>query len=348
VRRLLQVILFLIIVIFAAGAVFAMLPLAKEGTDFTDLPAFLGVAVTALVLAALWWLAVRHSLRKSLVPWIILAIPLMMHAGMAYRLIAGRLEAQRFEETAKISDYGETPIEWPGFDGPVGLRISFKLHHEPLSRALILPPEIRMAPSVSIPRDKLHASQTSGAGYFKDTFLPAPQPPYALLKSVLFQRVFENALVSNPNHKWLSSISLRSGTTTELTFNLLPGTIDFMPSTGRIYLAGHTAGIPLCAPDQKPETGCASRNRVRVTEPMYAKGGDLTASWLIAGPDVIDVSPQLTQVLRAGSSLQNHPEAWTAMQKQLEPDGLAKAGYSLCPPGEDSHTAFRVCYCRTP
>ena len=61
---------------------------------------------------------------------------------------------------------------------------------------------------------------------------------------------------------------------------------------------------------------------------------------------VADFSPQLTETLRRWSRLQGAPERWTAMQKRLEPEGLGRAGYDLCPPGPKSHTAYRICYCR--
>ena len=59
-----------------------------------------------------------------------------------------------------------------------------------------------------------------------------------------------------------------------------------------------------------------------------------------------DLGPILTEILRAHSRLQGDPDAWTALQKRLEPAGLRDAGYRLCPPGEESHTAFRTCFCR--
>jgi hypothetical protein len=59
-----------------------------------------------------------------------------------------------------------------------------------------------------------------------------------------------------------------------------------------------------------------------------------------------DLSPQLTETLRRESGLQGAPERWSRMQKRLEPAGLGRAGYQLCPPGPKSHTAFRLCYCR--
>jgi hypothetical protein len=59
-----------------------------------------------------------------------------------------------------------------------------------------------------------------------------------------------------------------------------------------------------------------------------------------------DFSEPLTETLRRNSTLQSDPEAWRAMQQRLEPEGLMRAGYRICPPDANTHTASRVCYCR--
>jgi hypothetical protein len=60
-----------------------------------------------------------------------------------------------------------------------------------------------------------------------------------------------------------------------------------------------------------------------------------------------DLSDPFTETLRKHAALQSNPADWRAIQKRLEPDGLAKAGYGLCPAGKDSHTNYRICYCKT-
>ena len=82
--------------------------------------------------------------------------------------------------------------------------------------------------------------------------------------------------------------------------------------------------------------------------PRYHTGGDLTALWIAAGSGdmIADFGPVLTATLRAESRLQADTAAWTAIQKRLEPERLRQAGYRLCPPGDTSHTDFRVCFCR--
>ncbi len=71
------------------------------------------------------------------------------------------------------------------------------------------------------------------------------------------------------------------------------------------------------------------------------------ALWIAIGPNdlVVDLGPVLVPTLHAQSRLQGDPGAWTAMQRRLEPAGLAAAGFQLCPPGEDSHDKYRTCYC---
>ncbi len=83
---------------------------------------------------------------------------------------------------------------------------------------------------------------------------------------------------------------------------------------------------------------------VPLSDPVYHDGSELTAFWM-AWPGM-NLSAVLTETLRTRSALQSKPEDWAAMQQRLEPAGLVRAGYSLCEPGKDSHTAFRICYCR--
>ncbi len=148
-----------------------------------------------------------------------------------------------------------------------------------------------------------------------------------------------------------SAYGLEPGGRTRLTFHLHPGTIDLLVSPSRLCLANDSFGHRPCAEGQNPKDGCTSPNHRIETSPIYTVGGDLSVLWMAAGESDLraDLSPVLTEVLRARSRLQGDPEAWTAMQKRLEPGGLMNAGYRLCPPGEkNSHNSFRTCYCRGP
>lgn len=328
----------------------AWVPFGKEGASWTDLPIIAGMAAGALVLGVIWWLAVGRRMRRALIGWVILMPPLLAHGSLAVSLVAARVAGERLASSVSIEIYQETPILWPGFDGPIGLELSLELRHPPGTTAMILPPEIRMGPELTIDRDLLSASLTGGSGYLKNYYLEKPVGDLALLKPVLFQRVFENPGAGDPNRRWDSSVPFDASASTRLTYFLLPGAVDYLPDRSRICLNAQSYGIPPCSPEQKPESGCASPNYTRVTDPAYAVGSDLSALWVAAGAHdmIADLSGALTAALRRSSRLQANPAEWTAMQHRLEPSGLARAGYEFCAAGADSHSAFRTCYCRPP
>ena len=116
--------LFIAIVIASAFGLLVYLPFGKEGASWGDLPIFLGVSAAALALAGVWWLAVGFSLRKALIGWAVLFLPFAAHGLTAASMIYERFQGKRLAARVTISGYKEEPIIWPGFDGPVGYRIS--------------------------------------------------------------------------------------------------------------------------------------------------------------------------------------------------------------------------------
>ncbi len=343
-----RVVLLIIIICASVLGLFVLIPFAKEGSSWGDMPLFAGVIGAALGLGLIWWLAVGRSLPKALIGWAILLPPLLAHGATVTSLAMARFEGQRLANTARIENYREKPIIWPGFDGPIGLEVSMELRHPTGIDALILPPEVRMGPALDIPLDDLSASRTSGSGYLKNYYLKEPAGDLTLLKAVLFQRVFENPGAKDPNYNWTAAVEFSDSDSTALTYFLLPGAVDYLPDRNRICLNSRSYGIVVCVKDQKPDTGCASPNHTRAAEPVYSDGHDLSAIWMAAGAYdmTADLSAQFTAILREHGGLQSAPAEWRAIQKRLEPDGLAKAGYELCPAGADSHTNFRICYCK--
>ena len=107
-------------------------------------------------------------------------------------------------------------------------------------------------------------------------------------------------------------------------------------------------GIAACQADETERDGCKKPGRSRSVTPLYHDGSSLSALWAAYGSHdmVADFSGLLTETLRRESRLQDNAGAWQAIQKRLEPENLLARGYRLCPPGEDSHNAFRSCYCR--
>ncbi|MDP6706876.1 MAG: hypothetical protein QF893_11080, partial [Alphaproteobacteria bacterium] len=238
-----------------------------------------------------------------------------------------------------ITEYRETMIEWPGFDGPVGVVVEIEVSHDSAPDGLVYAPEIRMGPIIEVPLDDAFATLTSGSGYFKDYHIDQEVGPLALLKAVLFR---SRPARNQPPRR------LDASGRSRFTFRLFPGTIALLDSPDRLCLDTVSPGLPVCGTGQKAETGCKRPGRRAKVAPIYQDGSDLSALWYFAGSSnmVGDFSPQLAEALRQHSALQGAPERWTAMQKRLEPDGLGRAGYGLCPPGPKSHSAFQICYCR--
>jgi len=338
-KRAARILAFIVLCLAAAGGLLLLFPGAKEGYDWSDLPLLAGIVGGLFALAAIWWLIVGRSMRAAAVGWVVLAIPITLTFGVIVQLVTARIEGERLARQVRVVSYAEAPILWPGFDGPVGLDIDITLHHPDGVNALVLPPEIRMAPAVDIPRDRLDATLTGGAGYFKDYYLEKKTGPVTLLKIVLFQNVYADRFAT---HRF------GSGRETTLRYHLYPGTIDLLESRDRLCLMSRSAGVPRCPRGVEPETGCLNYGWPQVAAPVYSVGGNLTALWLAAGGHgfVADFSAPLTDALQQHSALQNAPDAWRAMQRRLEPEGLERAGYRVCPPAPNTHTASRVCYCR--
>lgn len=346
-QGVLRIFLLVVIICFAILGLLVYVPFAKEGASWTDLPIFAGIVGAALVLAFLWWLAVGRRIGRAMIGWMILLAPLAAHGSTLVLLAIARFDGRHLASSIEIEGYQEQPINWPGFDGPIGMAVSLKLRHAAGIDAILMAPELHFGPLLDVSGDNLSATLTGGSGYLKNYYLPHPLGDLTLLKPVLFQRVFENTQLVDPSYKWHSSFRLDPSGKTDLTYFLLPGTIDYLPERKRICLNSRSAGLPICAAGQKPESGCASPNYPPITDPIYAQGQDLSALWMAAGSyDLIaDLSVPLTTALRRHSTLQANPAEWREIQKRLEPEGLAKAGYSLCPADADSHTAFRICYC---
>ena len=316
-----------------------LLPGMKEGHSFEELPFHFGGAAILTTAGVAWWYGAGRSARRAVVGWIILAPPFLAALFVAGDLALARYQGIRLADSVRIAGYREIAIEWPGFDGPVGLRVEIELEHGSAPGGTLSPPELRMGPSIEVPLDRAWAVQTSGSGYFKGDSEALRGPPLTLLKSVLFR-----AQPQNPD--WSQRLGPEDHS--RVAFELYPGIIYRLDGPSRLCLSDLAPGLPTCATGQEPQSGCRRRGSRIELEPVYHDGADLSALWyFFGGSDLIaDLGAKLTATLRQQSRLQGAPEAWTAMQRRLEPAGLARAGYVLCPSGPDSHTGFSVCYCR--
>ena len=348
-KILARIVLGCAIVAVAAVGVLWMLVGFKEGSSLEELPYTIAGLLGAVGLAVVWWYAVGRSLALAVPMWLILALPGLLAAQQSLSLGVGLVVGLRLEREAVIESYAEEPIVWPGFDGPVGMTVRFDLIHPDGTDGLILGPEIRMGPALDIPRSALHATLTSGSGYFKDYFLDQTVAELTLLKPVLFQRLYVNPQAEQEYQRWVSSYQFNPGTRTSLEFYLHPGIVDYLVSESKVCLSKQAPGVPHCRDDQDNMTAaCLKPGRRVPAEPVDHRGTDLSALWTVAiRPGMTaDLSATLTSVLRGQSRLQGDAPAWSAMQRRLEPAGLTAAGYRACAPGEDSHTSSRICYCR--
>jgi hypothetical protein len=335
-----RVVFFVLLCLAATAALWLLFPFLKEGSSQSELPLFLSAAGILSVLAIAWWFVCGRSLGKTIVGCLVLALPFGLNLRQATLLIQADIEGRRLPDRIAITSYQETPIHWPGFDGPVGLDIELEITYPDGTDGLIKPPEIRMGPALAIPRHVASSTLTTGGGYFQDRRLDQPVGDLAILKSVLFQELYAERFA----YRRFEPDGL-----TRLTYHLYPGTLETLMSEDKFCLASASFGLPACAEAQAPETGCAPTGRRRVvSDPIFHDGSDLQALWLVTGAHdmVADVSPLLSARIQASSLLQGDPDAWTGIMKRLEPASLERAGYRLCPPGQDSHNASRTCYCR--
>ena len=342
-------VLFCIAIVVISGlGLLGLLPFAKEGFSQDLVPSLLGGGAAFLGLGALWWWVVGRSLLKAIPVWIVLAVPLLAYFAAAGKLLWAHYLGSQLAGAVQIENYSEAPIHWPGFEGPVGWRIAFDLLHPEGAAGLIVPPEIRMGPSLEIPRDKIAATRTGGSGTFKDSHLEAEAEPLALLKTVLFQRLYQNPDAGQTHATWTAARRFDDSGRTSLVYHLHPGVVDLLETPDRLCLAAWAPGIAACGPGERAEDGCRVPGRGRSVTPLYHLGSELSALWPAFGSSdmVADFSAPLTETLRRGSRLQGDPAAWQAMQKRLEPANLLARGYGLCPPGDDSHISHRTCYCR--
>jgi hypothetical protein len=340
-----RIVLGLAIVAVAAIGGLWMLVGLKEVSSLEELPFTIAGLLAAVGLAVLWWYAVGRSLALAVPMWLILALPGLLATQQTLSLGVGLVVGLRLEREAVIESYAEEPITWPGFDGPVGMTMRFDLIHPDGTDGLILGPEIRMGPALDILHSALHSTLTSGSGYFKDTFLDQNVAELTLLKPVLFQRLYVNPQAEQEYQQSVSSYEFATGTRTSLAFHLHPEIVDYLVSEAKMCLTKQAPGVPHCRADQDHATAaCLKPGRRTPAEPVDHQGDDLSALWTVAiRPGMTaDLSATLTAVLRGQSRLQGDAPAWSAIQRRLEPAGLTAAGYGVCPPAEDSHTANQI------
>jgi hypothetical protein len=134
--------LLLMVVLISAAALFALLPWIKEGYDLTDLPRFIGMAAGLAIVAWLWWRVGRGGARIAGLA--ALALPLLVYSNLSFWLGFNYWYGRRLEGQTHIASLQATSIVWPGFEGPVGVRIEMELVHPKGLDVALLPPKIAM------------------------------------------------------------------------------------------------------------------------------------------------------------------------------------------------------------
>jgi hypothetical protein len=347
--QVVRAVFFILLIAISVIGLLVLLPLVKEGASREDIPLLLGGVAIYVVLGMVWWLLVGRALPKAALAWVLLLLPCLANLVLAGALLLAQIEGERLARAISIESYQEEPIFWPGFDEPVGLRVVVSLNHPSGLEALLTGPEIRMGPAVDVPDEDLSSAHTWSGGYFKaEQAGRAEDGPLTLLKSVGFQRLYENPDAARPSERWLAERRFPPGQESRFVYHLFPGHLDYLVSEDKICLTSRTVGLPACEAGEEADQGCVVAGRRSGQAPSYHQGVDLSVLWAgFGGHDmVIDLGGTLTEVLRRESRLQGDPDLWSAIQKRLEPAGLEEAGYAICPPGDDSHSAARVCYCR--
>lgn len=313
---MLRVPLFLLLCAASAAAFLFLLPWLKEGIGPEDLSRFLGVTCGLAVLAAAWWAACRKAGRLASAAFLgagllIVALPLFIYGWASGSLILNQITGLRLERSARIEHFRETPILWPGFTGPVGIRIEMDLVHAAGKEGNLFPPKILMGKSLELSYRSYESEvfweskrRSLRAPLFRS---PAPSPAQMAETTRKERQVMTEP---SPAH---------------LTYELYP------ESVWRLAGPAQVCSMNLNMPNQQAD----------------ADGEDLSASWFFAasGGLRVDLSGLLTDTLRKNSAFQGKPGEWKAMLERLEPASLEKAGYRVCQDPAAGGSG-EMCWCR--
>ena len=219
----------------------------------------------------------------------------------------------------RIENFTETPIVWPGFDGPVGIRFDFDLLHPKLN-ANVFPPTIWMGPQKKMQLDWLYNFDLY---YLYEGVYPGRNSNTQLrLGGVLLP------VAPRGSGRLDGPIAPRR------SYELFPTTVNLLENPSKLCLKINSYSLPTA--DKKIA--------------IFNDGENLSAVWYIAGSSNlrVDLSELLTEKLRSRSFLQNNPEEWRKIHKRWEPDGLLQAGYQQCKllPKDLDRKSGRQCYCR--
>ncbi len=321
-RSILWTVLFIAVLAVSAFGLLILLVSGKEGGETWQLATGVGVFFVLLVI---WWKLApgftgRYNCTLSVLGKAVLTTLFLFFTGMATPYVLASIQGPRLEQKVAIENFKETPIEWPGFTGPVGVRLEWDLVHPFHKLGALHPPKIWMGTSKRF--DLPNAYFSLDRHYFAGKGDTAPHVRrLSILETLPFGPVESSAGL------------LTSEGRTHVFYDLYPKNLVHLESPDKLCL--NRDSFPI---------------NTSLKAPVYHQGEDLSALWFFAGSSnlTIDLSPALTDVLRKQSRMQGKREQWKAMQKRFQPAGLRNAGYDPCSlsRGNLDHLKGRLCFCK--
>ncbi len=321
-RSIIWTVLFLSVLAVSAFGLLILLVSAKEGGETWQLVTGAGVFLVVLVL---WWRLAsgfegRYNKTISTLGKAVLTTLFLFFTVMATPYVLASIQGPRFAEQARIENFTETAIEWPGFAGPVGLRLEWDLVHPFHEVGVLYPPKVWMGTFKRF--DLPNAYFSLDFHYFKEGDTQPDARRLSVLESLPFGPMGD------------SDGLLSSERRTHLVYDLYPKNLVHLESSDKLCL--NRDSFPINTSLKGP--------------PVYHQGEDLSALWLFAGGSnlTVDLSPLLMNELRKQSRLQGRQREWKAMQKRFQPAGLRLAGYDPCrlEKGNLDFVKGRLCFCK--
>jgi hypothetical protein len=111
----------------SVAALLFLLPSLKEGSDIEDLPRLLAVVAVLAVLGLVFSWLCRRTPILLVIGLAFLGPALAAYALLSGRLVVNEIRGRTLASRMRIVRLQESSIAWPGFGGPVGLRIEIEL-----------------------------------------------------------------------------------------------------------------------------------------------------------------------------------------------------------------------------
>ena len=130
----------LLMAALSAGALLFLLPGLKEGFDASDLPRLGMSAAGLLIVTAIWLRSSGGAFRVAGI--LVIAAPLCAYVFLPAKLLLNVWKGRQLAARTRITAFRATAIEWPGFDGPIGLRLEIDVDRPDGLAGNLFPPKI--------------------------------------------------------------------------------------------------------------------------------------------------------------------------------------------------------------